>query len=605
MTPTAEPSNAGLDEQIVEKDAEAVSKALEKPKQAKQADILLELAQEATLFHTPANEPFADIHINGHRETRQMRSKVFKRWLARRFFETQKGAPNSEALQSALNVIEAKAHFDGHECPVHLRVAGLDGKLYLDLGDETWRAIEIDATGWRIIDSPPVRFRRAAGMLPLPEPESGGSIETLRNFLNVSSDDDFVLVVAWLLATLRNRGPYPALVLSGEQGSAKSTFSAILRATIDPNTAPLRALPREDRDLYIAANNGYLLCFDNVSGLPTWISDTLCRLSTGGGFGVRQLYSDSDETLFDATRPVILNGIEDIVARPDLADRAIFLTLTPIPEDQRRPEADLWAAFEQKRPLILGALLDAMVVGLNRLPNTRLSKLPRMADFAVLATACETAFWDTGTFMNAYECNLAEAVASVIEADPVAMAVRTLMTERTVWTGNALTLLGALSDVAGERIAKAKTWPNGPRALAGRLRRAATFLRKTGIEVTFDRGADRERTRTITITKQTLADWVGNSPSVPSPPSANGKEIPLAPERADGLDGLDAKKRTQSTPHACRQCRGTPDGTEEEHIIGGEKIWLHEQCERHFRAAPQLQCRLSTLHSEEYEYGAR
>src|SRR5205823_8606362 len=200
--------------------------------------------------------------------------------------------------------------------------------------------------------------RRAAGMKALPLPAAGGSIETLRSFLNVRSDADFVLVVAWTLVCLRDRGPYPVLVLSGEQGSAKSTFSAMLRALLDPNTAPLRALPREDRDLFIAASNGHVLAFDNVSGLPAWISDTLCRLATGGGFAVRQLYTDQDEVLFDATRPVILNGIEEIVTRPDLADRAVFLTLEPIPEERRRSEAELWAAFETERPRILGVLLD-------------------------------------------------------------------------------------------------------------------------------------------------------------------------------------------------------------------------------------------------------
>ena len=226
-------------------------------------------------------------------------------------------------MQSALNVIEAKAHFDAPERTVHIRVSGLDGRLYLDLCDANWRAVEIDATGWRVIDNPPVRFRRAAGMQHLPAPVAGGSIEALRSFLNVQSDNDFVLVVAWALAVLRDRGPYPVIVLSGEQGSAKSTFSAILRALLDPNTAPLRALPREDRDLFIAASNGHVLAFDNVSGLPAWISDTLCRLATGGGFAVRQLYTDQDEVLFDAARPVILNGIEEIVTRPDLADRAV------------------------------------------------------------------------------------------------------------------------------------------------------------------------------------------------------------------------------------------------------------------------------------------
>ena len=301
-----------------------------------QADILIDLARSAELFHAPDGTGFADLDINGHRETWPIRAKGFRRWLARRFFEATGGAPSSEALQSALNVIEAKAHFDAPERVVHVRVGGLDGRLYLDLGDASWRAVEIDATGWRVIDNPPVRFRRAAGMKALPAPVAGGSVEALRSFLNVRSDADFVLVIAWTLACLRNRGPYPVMVLSGEHGSAKSTFSAILRSLLDPNTAPLRALPREDRDLFIAASNGHVLAFDNVSGLPAWISDMLCRLATGGGFAVRQLYSDQDEVLFDAARPVILNGIEDIVTRPDLADRAIFLTLEPIPEERRR-----------------------------------------------------------------------------------------------------------------------------------------------------------------------------------------------------------------------------------------------------------------------------
>ncbi len=491
----------------------------------KQADILIELAQSAELFHTADGTGFADLDINGHRETWPIRSKGFRRWLNRRFYEEAGGAPNLEAFQSALNVLEAKAHFDGQERIVHLRVGGLDGKLYLDLCDETWRAIEIDATGWRVISKPPVRFRRAAGMKPSPVPDHGGSIETLRSFLNVKSDNDFVLVVTWALAVLRNRGPYPVIVLSGEQGSAKSTFSNILRALLDPNTAPLRALPREDRDLFIAASNSHVLAFDNVSGLPSWISDTLCRLATGGGFAVRQLYSDGDEVLFDAARPIILNGIEEIVTRPDLADRAIFLTLEPIPEERRRPEQELWTDFEAERPRLLGVLLDAVAKGLAELPRTKLDKLPRMADFALWATACEPALWPAGTFWSAYSGNRDEAVEAVIDADPVAVAVRSLMTrrtERTVWTGNASALLGALGDEVGERVAKSKAWPDSPRALSGRLRRAVTFLRKVGIDISFGReGKARIRTINIAINPGfSTPDNRGEQPSAPSAPSA-------------------------------------------------------------------------------------
>jgi hypothetical protein len=498
----------------------------------KQADVLIALAAEADLFHAVDSTGYADFEVNGHRETWAIRSKMFKRWLARRFYEETSKAPNSEALQSAFNVIEAKALFEGPEYPVFIRVGGCEGKLYLDLCDDRWRAVEIDHGGWRVIDNSPVRFRRTAGMKPLPIPVSGGSIEMLRPFLNVQSDPDFVLVVAWMLAVLRDRGPYPLLVLSGEQGSAKSTFSAIMRALLDPNSAPLRALPREDRDLFIAANNGHVLTFDNVSGLRAWISDTLCRLATGGGFAVRQLYTDQDEVLFDAARPVVLNGIEDIVERPDLADRALFLTLEPIPAERRRPETELWAAFETNRPRILGALLDAVVEGIKRLPDTRLPELPRMADFAVWATACETAIWPAGTFWSAYCRNRDEAVEGVIDADPVAAAVRALMSTRTVWTGTASDLLGALAEGVDERVSKSKTWPDSPRALSGRLRRAATFLRKIGIEVAFKKEG-KARTRIIHI-EAAAPENAGASSSAPSAQSAtspkSARAIELAPK---------------------------------------------------------------------------
>jgi hypothetical protein len=553
-----------------------------------QVEVLLKLAQKAELFHAPDRTAFADIDISGHRETWAIRSKGFKRWLSHSYFMETEGAPSSEGLNSALGVIEAKAHFDAPERPVHIRVAGLDGRLYLDLCDETWRAVEVDSTGWRVIDNPPVRFRRAAGMLPLPIPVSGGSVDALRQFLNVASNADFVLAIACVLASLRNRGPYPVLALSGEQGSAKSTLTAILRAVVDPNTAPLRALPREDRDLFIAASNSHVLAFDNVSGLPYWISDTLCRLATGGGFAVRQLYTDQDEVLFDATRPVILNGIEDIVTRPDLADRALFLMLEPIPEERRRPEAELWEAFETERPRILGALLDAVVEGLKRLPETRLERLPRMADFALWATACEPALWPAGTFWSAYSGNRDEAVESVISADPVADGVRTMMATQTEWAGTSKTLLGVLVEVVGERAAKSKAWPDSPRALSGKLRRAATFLRKAGIEISFGDRKGRAGARIITIVttgaatdrSSAVAESTGFRPSAPSASSAalvpnclaltfEGSSVSLpsassasisassaekpprglgSDEGADGADDADANSPTQSAP---------------------------------------------------------
>jgi hypothetical protein len=173
-----------------------------------QADILVDLAQDIELFHTNEKTGFADLDINGHRETWPIRSKGFRLWLTQRFFEETGGAPSSEALKSAINAIEAKAQFNAPEHIIHIRVGGMDGRIYLDLADETWQAVEIGSEGWRVIDRPPVRFRRTKGMLPLPAPVAGGSIGDLRPYINVQSaadgrpspsDADFVLAVAWTL----------------------------------------------------------------------------------------------------------------------------------------------------------------------------------------------------------------------------------------------------------------------------------------------------------------------------------------------------------------------------------------------------------------------
>jgi len=249
--------------------------------------------------------------------------------------------------------------------------------------------------------------------LPLPVPQRGGSVEALRSFLNLSNQNDFVLIVAWLLAALRSGGPYPLLAISGEQDSAKTVLSKLLRALVDPNVAAVRALPREERELMIAANNGHVLAFDNLSGLSPWLSDALCRVASGGSFAVRRLYSDDEEVLFKVARPTLLNGIEDVIGRADLADRAIFLTLGPIDEERRRSEAELWREFELARPMILGALLDAAEHGLRAVGSVQLARLPRMADFALWATACETSLWPAGTFTRAYTANRKTAIERI------------------------------------------------------------------------------------------------------------------------------------------------------------------------------------------------
>jgi hypothetical protein len=477
------------------------------------ADALLSIGTAVQFFHASDGTAFADLRIDGHRETWPVRSKRFRNWLRQHYYERTWEAPSPAALTAALDTFEAQAQFDGPLRKVSVRVAEENGLLYLDLADEFWRCVEVRPQGWRIAEDPPVRFRRSAGMQSLPLPVRGGSVDCLASFLNLSSENDFVLIVAWVLAAVRAAGPYPVLSIAGEQGSAKTLLSKLLRALIDPSVAPVRAPPRDERELFIAANNGHVLAFDNLSGLPDWLSDTLCRVATGGAFSTRRLFTDQDEVLFSAVRPVILNGIEDMITRADLADRAIQLMLPAIPETRRRSEDALWREFNLAGPKILGALLDAAAHGLQMLPHVRLKHLPRMADFALWAAACEGHFRGSGSLERAYLNNRSEGIQNIVDSDPVATRVRVIMADRAHWVGTASDLLQVGMNASVDA-SDCPGWPKSPRALAGRLRRVQPYLRSLGIGIVFGREG-RLGIRTISMRKITA-----EIASVPSASSA-------------------------------------------------------------------------------------
>jgi energy-coupling factor transporter ATP-binding protein EcfA2 len=453
---------------------------------------LVRLVQEnnIALWHDLEGNPWATLSLNGHTEHHPLKTKAVRRYLAHLYFREYEKAPHSQGLQDALMTLEAKAVFEGPEHPTFTRLAEVDDVIYLDLANESWQIVRVTCKGWAVVeaDQVPVRFRRSRGMLTLPLPAENGKLSELAQLLNVEQDSrDWALIVAWLLQALRGTGPYPVLVLTGEQGSGKSTAAKMLRTLLDPNVSPLRSLSRDERDLFIAAMNGWTLAFDNISGLSQWISDALCKLATGGGLSVRELYSDADETLLDAMRPVVLNGITDFVDKQDLVDRALQVHLPSIPEEDRLSEKKLWQQFSNTQPRILGALLDTVSAGLERLPNTSLAGLPRLADFALWATACEAPLgWDAGRFMGAYQAARDDLVKDALETEPVAGPLLTLLTLKNLafWKGTASELLLELANIAGYAEKRPpKGWPGAAHVLAGTLKRIAPALLAQGLVV--------------------------------------------------------------------------------------------------------------------------
>lgn len=454
---------------------------------------LLEIVKDTgiELFHGPDHVPYMVVKKEKHSEVWPLESRDAKVYLARHFYEETGAAPGSETMQSVLNVLRGQALFDEGEEPVYVRLARHDGKVYVDIGDSDWNVIEITTEDWQTIESPPIRFVRKGGMISLPAPQRNGDIHELKKCINVT-EDDWPLVLGWLLGTFMAKGPFPVLVITGEQGSAKSTVAKMLRLLVDPSSIPLRSLPGEERDLSISANNTWILAFDNVSYIRPWLSDAFCRLATGGGFATRELYANSDEVLFTATRPIILNGIGDIATRSDLLDRTIFLTLPVIPSDKRRTEEELWEEFESMRPKILGLLLDAVSLALRDVDNICIEDMPRMADFVKWVFAGIPALGvDPTDFLEAYRWNIQDINELALESSPAVQALKTLaadLSEGGYWEGTATQLLEELSLHTVDEVLRRKEWPKNPRALSVVLTRLAPNLRSIGIDITRGRG---------------------------------------------------------------------------------------------------------------------
>ena len=466
-------------------------------------------------FHDPDQRGWASVQVDGHWENHALRSRAFQLLLLRQYYRESGENPGARVVRAALDLFEARALFDGPECLVHLRVAEYEGRIYLDLCDPAWRAVEIDVDGWRVIERPPAKFRRPRGSQPIPMPERGGSIEELRRFLNVD-DDAWVLIKAFLVTTLRSSIPCPILVLKGEQGSGKTTACRVISSLIDPRTSALRGAPREVRDLIAAARNSYVVCFDNLSRLPEELADAACRLATGGGFGGRELYTDHDEATFDAIRPLVFNAIPDLgAARPDFLDRALIVEFNNIEPEQRRDERQFWSDFEKARPRIQGALLHAAVAGLRNLPKVSLERLPRMADFTIWASACaEVLETSSVQFREAYLANRNEGRGVALESSPLYEPLQRLV--RDGFTGSTAELLTNLNGIVSDGIRRSDRWPKTPSSLGNALRRMASNLRAVGIELGFSR-ADHRGRRMVSVNCGSINR---KTPSAPSASSA-------------------------------------------------------------------------------------
>lgn len=498
-------------------------------KTARTQRLLAEIIDRATYFRTPEGLAYASIPVDGHRETRAVESQGYADWIERCFWEETRSYPPEKPFEAGIRKARQNARFEGDVRPVALRCAITgdlrDGsaKIFLDLCDEKWNQIEISPSGWRVVSDSPVHLRRTPGMLPLPKPAAQGDVSLLRGVLNISSEYDFIMFIAWVLSVILPGCPQPIAVVNGPQGAGKSTASELAGQAADPNIRHVSGFPRSIEDFHISADNARVVAIDNVSNLRPEISDELARASTGAVFRKRSHYKNREQQTFMTKAPVILNGIPDFVSRPDLAERSIFIDLARIPKEKRRAEAEILAEFQLIHPMVLTGLLDAAVMGLRNMPTVSVSNLERMADFHQWMRACEPALpWSIGDFDAAYQANRKRARERLMESSEAFGALVSFMERRREWCGTGKELLAQLRIHAGLNSGDdAKGWPRAGKGMVALLGRVVGELSEEGIQfIPPKRSPGGNRDRVLVLF------WEENQPSVGNQSSQTSQSSP-------------------------------------------------------------------------------
>ena len=473
------------------------------------AELIQMVIEKGKLFYDPKTErAYVTASIDGLDSTMAINGKQFIEWISFQYYSTSGQSANEASIKQARFALSGIAKFDGEHQQVNLRVADHNGGHYIFLADEQLRTVEVLPTGWRIVEEPPVKFWKPSSMQLLPIPKRGGDLDLIWKFINVK-ERDRQLLIAWILESYRSETPKPVLSLYGMQGSVKSSTQDKARQLIDNSSVNLRSAPKSVQDIFVGAGCNWLVSYENLSHLSAPIQDAFCTLATGGGFAARALYSDDEESVIEAKRPIIINSIPPVITAQDLTDRAICLELLQISYKEEMVIEKEWRAA---MPSIFGGLLDLFVETLKHLPKVRLKNPPRMADFTRLGEAMmQSQGKPEGEFTKLYRSNLNEGVSRSMESSPAAVALCELAKNypegKEVFHGTVQGLLTKLLDYRHD----SENWPRSPRGLSEVLRRQMPALKLMGVSV--ELGSRPERIgseRGIVVIVKNLPGNIGN-----------------------------------------------------------------------------------------------
>ena len=443
---------------------------------------LLEIVKHAVFFCSPTHEPFVFFIEHDRRRVLSLRGPAFGRLLAR-WYHLNNGQPAPlNALQQALALLMARAQEERDPLPVFNRFGLGAEALWLDLADPAGRAVRVTRQGWEVVEHPAVLFLRYAHQQPLPEPQAGGELASLRALFPLEHAGDWLLVRAWMLAAMNPLIPAPMLCLIGPPGSGKTTAARLIRRLLDPSLAESFSLQSEER-MAATLDQHALPVFDNLGRLRSSQSNLFCRAVSGTSLIARR-YHEREELIFRYRRAMILTSLELPSTAPDWRQRALVVRFRALAPEERQSELMLWGDVQQRLPRWLGALLKLQSGAFAAFGAKTLPALPRMADFAAWGAAASAADGQpAAAFLDAFAANQERLDEELLDADPLAVALQALLRGRVApWCGPVQQLLAELRPLDATGALKKLS----PDMLGRRLRNLQAMFQPR-LKIQFDR----------------------------------------------------------------------------------------------------------------------
>lgn len=532
---------------------------------------LVELTKDYKLYRDENKVAYIEIIIydQGFRETGRniirIRSVDFKEYINDLFYRNFFRYPQKNTLESFISHLIFKAKQYGLEIKIFNRLGiDQDENIYVDLANGNNGIVKVSNNGWKV-GQYPVLFTRYDHTAPLPEPQEGGNLKDLLQFIPVQNKHEECLLLSWLVASMIPDIDRCFLLLEGLPGSMKSTIANRLKSLIDPMKGDALFLTSKEAEVAQHLGQHCIPYFDNINSISKNISNMFCTCFGESVYSKKALYTDDGSIVFNLTGNMILTSIKLERPRPDFLQRTY--KIKTVKKKGFRSTRRLKKQFNQMAPQLFGALLDTLVKVLNIVDQIPEPDKYRTVDFdQYCAAAAEVLGYGQQTFWEARKHTEEIKTRGMVQALPTIQAlVEFLETSGGYWRGCMAELLNMLKSFS----ATPEQLPNSAKSLSLAINKTLTVeLNATGVKVT---SLYKDHCHLYEIL---LHDPLNNSQNnnAASPPPPNNSTVDEALEQTipEQIQDIDGNQMNEVEFSDSNKTQGTEKSAPRDNLDGGQ-----------------------------------